>query len=199
MTGPLLALVGYLAGSVPVGLLVGRAYGVDIRTRGSGNIGTANVLRTLGTSAGVLTLVGDLLKGFLPVYAARLLLVGERWEVGVAAAALVGASYSVFLGFKGGKGVATALGVLAALAWPLALLGVLVYAPVVALTRISSVGSLAAAAALPVVAWFLYPPDVFPGRFHLIVVASLLVFWRHRENVRRIVTGTERKLDQKTP
>lgn len=198
MTGPVLVLVGYLVGSIPVGLLVGRAYGVDIRTRGSGNIGTANVLRSLGKAAGLATLAGDFLKGFLPVLAARLLLVDERWAIAVALAALVGASYSVFLRFSGGKGVATALGVLAALAWEMAVLGVLIYAPIVAATRVSSAGSLAAAAALPVAAFLLYPRDVVPNRFLFILLASLLVFWRHRENIRRLVTGSEPKLDQKT-
>jgi glycerol-3-phosphate acyltransferase PlsY len=198
VTGPLLVLAGYLAGSIPVGLLVGRAYGIDIRTRGSGNIGAANVLRTLGRAAGAVTLAGDFLKGFVPVLVARLLLLDERWAIGAAATALVGASYSLFLRFKGGKGVATALGVLAALAWEMALLGVLIYAPLVALTRISAIGSLSAAAALPVAAFFLYPRDLVPNRFQFILLASLLVFWRHRDNIRRLLAGTEQKLDQKT-
>ncbi|HWP35077.1 MAG TPA: glycerol-3-phosphate 1-O-acyltransferase PlsY [Thermodesulfobacteriota bacterium] len=199
MAGGALVVAAYLLGSLPVGLLVGRAYGVDVRRRGSGNIGTANVLRSVGRTAGALTLAGDALKGFLPVFVARALLLDEPWVLATALAALLGATYSVFLGFGGGKGVATSLGILAALAWELALLGVVVYLPVVALTRISSLGSLAAAAALPVAAFFAYGRDLPPNRFHLLLVMAALVFWRHRDNLRRLAAGTEPRLGGKRP
>ncbi len=198
MTPLLVVLAAYLVGSIPVGVLVGRAYGVDVRATGSGNIGTANVLRTLGKTAGVLTLVGDFLKGFLPVVGARLLVLDERWAIAAALAALVGASYSVFLRFGGGKGVAASLGVLTALAWEMALLGVLVYVPVVALTRYTSLGALVAGVVLPVAAFFTYPRDLTPNRFQFVLLIAALVFWRHRENVRRLLAGRERRLGERS-
>lgn len=195
---PLLVVIGaYLVGAIPVGVLVGRAYGVDVRATGSGNIGTANVLRTLGRTAGLATLAGDFLKGFLPVLAAKYLAVGEGWVIAAGLAALVGASYSVFLRFGGGKAVAASFGVLSALTPWMAVLGVLVYVPVVALTRYTSLGALAAAALLPVAAFFTYPRDFTPNRFQFICLMAALVVWRHRENVRRLAAGTERKLGQK--
>ncbi len=197
VAGPLVIAAAYLIGSVPVGLLVGLAYGVDVRTRGSGNIGAANVLRSVGRTAAVLTLAGDFAKGFVPVLLARLLLLDERWAIGAALAALVGASYSVYLRFGGGKGVATSLGVLSALAWEMALLGLLVYLPVVALFRYTSLGALVAAAVLPVAAFFTYPRDLTPNRFQFVLLLAILVVWRHRENIRRLAAGTERKLGEK--
>ncbi len=195
--GPVLIVTAYLLGSVPVGLLVGRAYGVDVRTRGSGNIGTMNVLRSVGRAAAGLTLAGDFLKGFLGVLLARVALLDERWAIFAALAGLAGASYSVFLRFGGGKAVATALGVLTALAWEMALLGLLVYLPVVALTRLSSLGSITAAAALPIAAFFTYPRDLTPNRFQFVLLASALVIWRHRANLRRVAAGTEPKIGEK--
>lgn len=195
--GPVLIVVAYLLGSMPVGLLVGRAYGVDVRTLGSGNIGTMNVLRSVGRTAAALTLAGDFLKGFLGVLFARAALLDERWAIFAALAALAGASYSVFLRFGGGKAVATSLGVLAALALEMALLGLLVYLPVVALTRWSSLGSIMAAAALPIAAFFTYSRDLTPNRFQFILLASALVIWRHRANLRRLAAGTEPKVGEK--
>jgi glycerol-3-phosphate acyltransferase PlsY len=178
-------------------VLVGRAYGVDVRAAGSGNIGTANVLRTLGKTAGLLTLAGDFLKGFAPVLAAKYLGMGEPWVIAAGLAALVGASYSVFLGFAGGKAVATSLGVLSALTPWMALLGLLVYVPVVAASRYTSLGALTAAAVLPVAAFFTYPRDLTPNRFQFVALMAVLVVWRHRENIRRLLAGRERKLGQK--
>lgn len=197
MIGVLVLVGAYLVGSIPVGVLVGRAYGVDVRAVGSGNIGTANVLRTLGKTAAGLTLAGDFLKGFVPVLAAKYLGVGEPWEIGAGLAALVGASYSVFLAFGGGKAVAASLGVLSALTPWMALLGLLVYIPVVALSRYTSLGALVTAAVLPVAAFFAYPRDVTPNRFQFVTLMAVLVVWRHRENIRRLLAGTERKLGQK--
>lgn len=197
MTGVLVLVGAYLVGSIPVGVLVGRAYGVDVRAAGSGNIGTANVLRTLGKTAGLLTLAGDFLKGFAPVLAAKYLGMGEPWVIAAGLAALVGASYSVFLGFAGGKAVATSLGVLSALTPWMALLGLLVYVPVVAASRYTSLGALTAAAVLPVAAFFTYPRDLTPNRFQFVALMAVLVVWRHRENIRRLLAGRERKLGQK--
>lgn len=198
MTGPLLVVLAYFVGSIPVGLLVARAAGVDIRARGSGNIGTMNVLRAVGRGAALATLAGDFLKGFLPLFLAKWLALDERWVIATALATLLGASYSVFLRFEGGKAVAASLGVLAALAWEMAVLGVLVYLPVLTLTRYGSLASLSAAAALPVAAYFAYRPHgLTPNRFQFILLMSLLVFWRHRQNIRRLAAGTEPRIGQK--
>jgi glycerol-3-phosphate acyltransferase PlsY len=198
MTPLLLVLGGYLVGAIPVGLLVARTAGVDIRAKGSGNIGTMNVLRNVGRGAAVATLLGDLLKGFLPVFAARLALVDERWVIAVGVATLFGAAYSVFLRFAGGKAVAASLGVLVGLAAELAVVGLLVYLPLLAVFRYSSVASLAAAAAVPIAAVFAgYAADPTPNRFQFVLAMSALVFWRHRDNIRRLAAGTEPKIGRR--
>src|SRR5918999_1692339 len=154
MVTTLLVALGYVLGSIPTGLLVARwQRGVDIRRHGSGNIGMTNVLRAVGKGAAALMLVGDLAKGLLPVLLARAWLTSP-WAIGlVALAALVGHMYPVFAGFHGGKGVATTLGAsLPLLPGPL-LIAFLVFATCVALRRQVSLGSLAAAAALPIAAF----------------------------------------------
>ena len=180
-------IFAYLLGSVPTGYLMGTWMGVDVRTEGSGNIGATNVARVIGKRQGIMTLVADVAKGFLPVFAA--------FQLGFApAAALVGTAaflghlYPVFLKFQGGKGVATAFGVFVGLA-PLATLVLIVIFAAVALTsRIVSLSSMVAALAAPVTLWFFsYPPAVV-GLSALI--ASMIII-RHRDNVRRLLAGTE--------
>lgn len=198
MTPLLLVLAGYLAGSIPVGLLVARAAGVDICARGSGNIGTMNVLRTVGRGAALATLLGDFLKGFLPVFAARAVMLDERWVIAVGLATLLGGSYSVFLRFAGGKAVAASLGVLVALAAELAVVGLLVYLPLLAIFRYGSLASLGSATAVPIAALVAgYANDPAPNRFQFVLLMSALVFWRHRDNIRRLAAGTERKIGYK--
>ena len=180
-------IFAYLLGSVPTGYLMGAWKGIDVRTVGSGNIGATNVARLVGKRQGILTLVADAAKGFIPVFAAI--------QLGFApAAALVGSAvflghlYPIFLKFQGGKGVATALGVFAGLA-PLATLVLIVIFAAVALTsRIVSLSSMVAALAAPVTLWFFsYPPAVV-GLSALI--ASMIIL-RHRDNLRRLLAGTE--------
>jgi glycerol-3-phosphate acyltransferase PlsY len=186
--GLALVALGYLVGSVPFALAVSRAFGgPDPRTGGSGNLGATNVARLAGKPAGVITLLLDAAKGAAPVYA------GLAWaspaEAALAgAAAFVGHCYPLYLGFRGGKGVATALGVFLALA-PLALAGVLaVFGLAVWRSGHISVGSMGACASAPL--WMLVA-----GRpASLAVVAALmalLVLWRHRENIARLRAGSE--------
>lgn len=189
MVAPIiLTILSYLLGSVPSGFLVGSSAGVDVRGAGSGNIGATNVARTLGWKKGLLTLVFDVAKGFLPVLAAQLLDLGAGAAAAAGLAAFAGHLYPVFLGFKGGKGVATAAGVYIA-AMPLGILVLLgVFALVVVASRRVSPASMAAAALAPAVAWALsYPPEVA----WMTLVIGVLVVVRHRENIRRLVAGEE--------
>lgn len=191
MLNEILLLAGaYLIGSIPTGLLLAKAAGVDIRTTGSGNIGATNVYRTLGRSVGIATLVGDCLKGLLPVLAAKYLGMTELWVALAGLAAFLGHVYTVFLGFKGGKGVATALGVFLGIS-PLSVLVALgIFVAVVATWRYISLGSIAAAAAMPPIVGVI---DGRPPFVCVTVVIALLVIWKHRENIRRLREGTENR------
>jgi glycerol-3-phosphate acyltransferase PlsY len=191
----LLIAVGYGLGSIPTGLLIARwQKGVDIRQHGSGNIGMTNVLRAVGKGAAALTLLGDLAKGLFSVLLARAW-GASPWAVGlVALAAIVGHLYPLFAGFHGGKGVATTLGAfLPLLPGPL-LVAFVVWAVGVAVRRQVSVGSLAAAATLPVAAlcWGFPPAYVVPA-----LVAAALIWYRHRDNLQRLLAGTEPTLGQR--
>jgi glycerol-3-phosphate acyltransferase PlsY len=185
----LLLAAAYLLGSVPTGLLLARAFGdVDIRTAGSGNIGATNVYRTLGKKLGVMTLVGDCLKGLIPVLAARHLEFSDPWIAAVGLAAFLGHVYTVFLGFKGGKGVATALGVFLGISPVSVLAAIVVFVAVLLTWRFVSLASMAAAAVVPsLVAFF----EKRPSFTLLALVVAALVIWRHRENIQRLREGTE--------
>jgi glycerol-3-phosphate acyltransferase PlsY len=189
-------LAAYLIGAIPVGFLVARsAGGTDIRRSGSGNIGATNVLRTLGTGPAVLTLVGDIVKGYLAVRAARA--IGpEAWAAaGGTVAAIAGNCWPVFLGFRGGKGVATGLGAfLGLIPWAVAPAAVL-WLAVTAISRYVSLASVVACLSLPVGALLLGYPR------HAVVaaaIAALIIVWRHRENIARVASGTERRLGERT-
>lgn len=194
MVTTLLVALGYVLGSIPTGLLVARwQRGVDIRRHGSGNIGMTNVLRAVGKGAAALTLVGDLAKGLLPVLLARAWLTSP-WAIGlVALAAVIGHLFPVFAGFHGGKGVATTLGAsLPLLPGPL-LIAFLVFVTCVALRRQVSLGSLAAAAALPITAFAWGSPAAY---VLYALVAATLIWYRHRENIQRLLAGTEPTIGQ---
>jgi glycerol-3-phosphate acyltransferase PlsY len=185
-----LLITAYFLGSIPTGLLLAKAAGVDIRTSGSGNIGATNVYRTLGRSVGVMTLVGDCLKGLLPVLLARYLHMTEIWIAAIGLAAFLGHVYTIFLGFKGGKGVATALGVFLGVA-PLAVCGaLLIFGGVVWRSRYISLGSITAAAAMPAFVALFNPQ---PPLVLMTVAVAALVVWKHRENIQRLRAGTESK------
>ena len=186
------ALGGYLLGSIPFGLILTQAFGAgDVREIGSGSIGATNVLRTgrKGLAAGTVLL--DAGKGVAAVLLAALLLPGTE---GVAAmAAIVGHCFPVWLGFKGGKGFATAAGVSLALAWPVFLACAAIWAAAMAASRISSVSSLLAVTAAPLVAWALGLPDVA----RTLAVVALIVIVQHRANIGRLMRGEEPKVGGK--
>ncbi len=184
-----LIMGAYLAGSVPTGVLLARRRGIDLRKVGSGNIGATNVGRALGKKWAAVVLLLDALKGFVPVLAARTLGLPATSIAAVALAAVVGHMFSLFLRGRGGKGVATSLGVCLALAPEAALASAGVYAALFALFRISSLGSLAAVVLFPALLWFIGPRE--PAFVGLALVIAVLVVARHKDNIRRLVRGDE--------
>ena len=186
------SLFAYLVAAIPMGVLVGLVRGVDIRRLGSGNIGATNVLRTGNKGAAFATLLLDGGKGALAVMIARCLLAEDAAQL-AGLAAFVGHLFPVWLGFKGGKGVATFLGTLLALAWPAGLAACATWAVVALVTRISSLSALVAAALAVVWAALLGHGDLT----FLIVAMATLVFYKHLPNIARIQAGTEPRIGQK--
>jgi glycerol-3-phosphate acyltransferase PlsY len=186
----LLVGAAYLIGSIPTGLLLGKAYGIDVRNEGSGNIGATNLYRTVGRKVGIITLIGDCLKGLVPVLCVSYSGLPHQFAAWVGLAAFCGHVYSLFLKFKGGKGVATALGVFLALA-PLAVaIAIALFALLMYIWRYVSLGSISAAAAMPLAVYFL-------GGDHTVTVVTLIiaaiVIFRHHENISRLLSGSENK------
>jgi glycerol-3-phosphate acyltransferase PlsY len=182
-------LIGYSLGSIPFGLILTRLAGKgDIRNVGSGNIGATNVLRTGNRWLAAATLILDALKATAAVLIARALWPGS--ETFAAAGALIGHLYPVWLRFKGGKGVATYLGLLIPLLWPAAVIYALVWLAVLFLVRISSVGGMLAAISAPIAAAALGHKSLFP----MLLGFTLLVLWRHHENLARLRAGTEPRI-----
>jgi acyl phosphate:glycerol-3-phosphate acyltransferase len=188
MTGGSLIVIAYLLGSVPIGFLLGYFSGVDVRRAGSGNVGATNVARVVGRRQGLITLLADVLKGFLPVALALWLGAGETLTSLAGLAAFLGHIFPVFLRFQGGKGVATALGVFLALApWATAAM-VGVFVVVAVLSRMVSLASMAASASAPVFLWlFSYSPYAIG----LGLLLATIIILRHHENVRRLLAGVE--------
>ncbi|MDD2337991.1 MAG: glycerol-3-phosphate 1-O-acyltransferase PlsY [Geobacteraceae bacterium] len=191
LSNSILLFCSYCIGSIPTGLLLAKAFGgVDIRTQGSGNIGATNVYRTLGRKVGILTLVGDCLKGLLPVLAAKSLHLPGEWIALIGIAAFLGHIFPVFLRFKGGKGVATALGVFLATS-PLAVLGALcVFITVLVSWRYVSLASMTAAAVMPLLVTLIYRNPILVA---MAIVISVTVILKHLENIKRLKSGTENK------
>jgi glycerol-3-phosphate acyltransferase PlsY len=189
------AVVGYLLGAIPFGVVVSKALGLpDPRTVGSKNVGFTNVLRVSGTKAGVLTLLGDMGKGWLLGWAAMQWLTDESFIMVVAISPILGHLFSPFLGFKGGKGVATAVGAVLGLSPSIGLLVLLIWLGTVAIWRYSSAGALAAFSCLPVVAIVNEQRQEFLI-FSLIV--SGLIWFKHKDNIVRLWKGTESKIGQR--
>ena len=189
------AVAAYLCGSIPFGLIFSHLGGHgDIRDIGSGNIGATNVLRTGNKKLALATLICDMLKGFFPV------LIAWRFGADAATAAAMGAIlghiFPVWLGFKGGKGVATAGGVLLAYAWPIALAAVLTWIAIALIFRYSSLAAVTAAIVAPLYAWIMRPEGVAPLAVLLI---ALVVIWRHRTNLSRLIHGEEDKIALRKP
>lgn len=190
----ILTVAAYLLGSVPSGFIFGRLAGVDVRRTGSGNIGATNVARVLGKGVGLLTLIADVAKGLVPVLLARWLFMEDWLIAGIAAAAFLGHLYPVFLRFQGGKGVATALGAMLAIAWPATLVLVFVFAGVVLSSRRVSLASITAATAAPFVLWALFYPPAFIA---LGVFLASMIILRHRDNIRRLLAGSEPRFGER--
>lgn len=182
----------YLIAAVPTGIVLAKVMGYeDVREKGSGNIGATNVYRVAGKLAGILTLIGDILKGFLPLLACKSWLEPTPAQLGIACAvAIVGHCYPVYLKFKGGKGVATALGIFLVLS-PKAVLGAaIVFILTVAISRFISLGSVLAAMSAPLLILMLdYPQPIFLATLFI----AALIIWRHRTNIRRLLSGTENR------
>lgn len=196
-----LVAFAYILGSVPFGLVIAKVfYRVDIRKHGSGNIGATNCYRTLGPVAGISVLTADVLKAMIPIFIAQAVLSGTPdivplMSVIVGLSAVIGHSYSIFLGFSGGKGMATASGIILAL-WPWAapiLVGL--WALIIALTRYVSLASIIVAITLPVLVAILYPSKVY---IVFSVVVGAVVVYRHRSNISRLLEGTELKMGKKS-
>lgn len=186
------ALIGYGLGSIPFGMIIARAMGLgNLRDIGSGNIGATNVLRTGNKGAAALTLLFDGFKGAAAVYLARMLAAEDAVQV-AALAAFLGHCFPVWLQFRGGKGVATFLGILLALAWPVGVASCAAWVVGAGLSRTSSMGALVAAASSTFFMVFLG----YAGALILGIVLTVLVFARHRDNIKRIKAGTEPKIGQ---
>ncbi|MGZ3510867.1 MAG: glycerol-3-phosphate 1-O-acyltransferase PlsY [Candidatus Binataceae bacterium] len=191
MSIALLFIAAYLFGSIPVGVLVGRAFGFDPRGVGSGNIGMTNVTRAGGKGAGAITFAGDLLKGMIPVLVARMAGLPPAVVAVVGLGAFLGAICSVFLRFEGGKGVSASLGIWLGVSPPPVLIALAMFALVLGLSRIVSLASICAAIVLPPAAAILGLPRPYVG---LAIVMTALVLLRHRENIARLMSGEERSV-----
>jgi len=195
---PLIIPLAYLLGSIPFGLLIVKmARGTDVRKSGSGNIGAANVARTAGYLSGILTLILDAAKGFGAVWIAMHLSHGNmRWMIAAAVAAVVGHVFPFGLGFRGGKGVATGLGVFILICWQAVVAAAVLWILIVAFWRYSSLGSVVATAALPVFVYLLYAPGHAPPDFVTFptVCISVLVLLKHRANIHRLIAGEENRI-----
>jgi len=186
----LVVVISYLVGSIPAGYLVARWQGVDIRRQGSGNIGATNVWRSMGTRAGLLVLVADVLKGVVAVLLGRYV-IGGNAELLTALATLAGHSWPVFLGFQGGKIIATTLGVFILLDPLVMVLGLGIWILVVAFSRYVSLGSVLAMASLPV--WMVAMSRPWTEVVFSVVVAGIAVY-KHLPNIRRLLAGTESRI-----
>ena len=194
-TLPVLLILAYLIGSLPFAVIVSKAFGLaDPRSFGSGNPGATNVLRTGNKLAAALTLIGDAAKGWLAMFVVAKVDAGSTAVALAGLAAFIGHLFPVFLKFKGGKGVATAVGVLIALNGWLALGAVLVWLATVAITRYSSLAALVAAAAAPAIAFWLHGAG---ASTQVVLVMCLLLVWRHKENIKRLLAGTESQIGNK--
>ena len=197
--GILIALFGYLLGSVPTGLLLTKLFSkVDPRKTGSKNIGATNIFRTAGKALGILTLVGDVLKGVIPTVIVMHLVPADQWglsrDVWIALAGLspfLGHVFSIFLGFKGGKGVATALGVYLPISTISVLIEFLIFAGIVWKWRYISLGSITCAITIPIlIAFFRNESQAY---FIVSVMIAALILYRHQSNISRLLQGTESK------
>lgn len=186
-------VIGYLLGSISSGVLLSRTLGhEDIRTKGSGNSGTTNMLRVMGKKLATLTFLGDMLKGIVAVLIGAALAGGKSGELVGAVGAVLGHNFPIFFGFKGGKGIATSFGCLLFIYPAQALAAFAVFLALVLVTRYVSVGSIGAAVTMPIFVITTTPKD--PVVWSCAVFLGLLAIWRHKANVKRLLDGTESKI-----
>jgi glycerol-3-phosphate acyltransferase PlsY len=184
----LLVIFSYLLGSVPSGLIIGKLSGLDVRKAGSGNIGATNVARLLGKKVGLLTLVADTAKGFVPIWLVRQIGLSDPIAALVGIAAFLGHVYPIFLKFKGGKGVATGFGVLLGCAPLATTILLLIFGAVALTTRIVSLSSMVSAVAAPLVLWLFYYSPTF---IMMAALIAIMIVFRHYANIQRLLNGTE--------
>jgi len=195
MTTALLFLAGFLLGSIPTGKIIAKRMGIDLQKTGSGNIGATNVLRSTGKLPALFTLIGDMAKGSLAVLLARSFQV-STWDEGIIGiAAVLGHNFSIFLKFRGGKGVATSLGVLLVYAPMAGLSTIAAWLLIVLATRISSLGAIVSFSTLPLVIYFLYPGA--KEKLSISCIMSIILLMRHKDNIYRLIRRTEPKVGNK--
>jgi len=190
----ILLIAAFVLGSIPFGIITAKVKGIDLKKVGSGNIGATNVLRSLGKWPAVITLLGDILKGTLAVAIGRYSGVEPLYEGFIGIAVILGHNFSIFLGFKGGKGVATSLGVLLMYTPLAALVTLIVWIGVVLFTKYSSLGAIVSFALLPLNMMLFDFQD--KTKFFISILISLFIIIRHKDNIKRLMKGTERKIGQ---
>ena len=190
----LLIILSFLLGSVPFGIILAKTKGIDLRRVGSGNIGATNVLRSIGKWPAVLTLLGDILKGTLAVAAGRYFGVEPLYEGLMGISAILGHNFSLFLGLKGGKGVATSIGMLIIYTPKVAFFTIILWVMIVFFTKYSSLGAIVSFGLLPInIVLF----DYDRTKVLVTVLISLFIVMRHKDNIKRLLKGTERKIGQR--
>jgi len=194
----LILSLGYLFGSFPSGYLAGRIIkGIDIRSFGSGSTGATNVLRHIGKRAAITVFLIDVFKGVLSILLAKYFLLNDSWQIAISLATLIGHIWPVWLNFKGGKAVATGLGIFLGLSWQVGLATLGVFILILSLFRTVSLASVSAALALPLIMFLSFRTSNISQPFLAIsILAMILVIWRHRENIVRLIKGKEPKIGQ---
>jgi glycerol-3-phosphate acyltransferase PlsY len=190
-----LLIAAFILGSIPFGIIVAKAKGVDLKKVGSGNIGATNVLRSIGKWPAVLTLLGDIGKGTISVAIGRYCGAGSVYEGLIGIAAIVGHNFSVFLGFKGGKGVATSLGVLLLYTPTAALCTIMIWLVVAIATKYSSLGAIVSFGLLPLNVLLFDPNGT--QKLPAAILITFFLLLRHKDNMQRLIRGTERKIGQR--
>ena len=194
----LILFLGYLFGSFPSGYLAGRiAKGIDIRSLGSGSTGATNVLRHIGKRAAITVFLLDVFKGVLAILLAKYFQLNDSWQVAIGLSTLIGHIWPVWLNWKGGKAVATGLGIFLGLSWQVGLSTLGIFIIMITLFRIVSLASVSAALALPLIMFLSFKNSNFSLPFLVIsLLAMTLVIWRHRENISRLIKGKEPRIGQ---
>jgi len=192
----LILFLGYLFGSFPSGYLAGRiAKGIDIRSLGSGSTGATNVLRHIGKRAAITVFLLDVFKGILSILVAKYFLLNDSWQVAIGLSTLIGHIWPVWLNWKGGKAVATGLGIFLGISWQVGLATLGVFIIMITLFRIVSLASVSASLALPLIMFLSFSSSNISLPFLIIsLLAMILVIWRHRENIVRLIKGKEPRI-----